>query len=298
MAAIKIWRACERANFRVNSPNNKNYGKPMRKILIIEDEQSIADTLVHSLEREGYATAWCARGLPGLELAQSGDYDLLVLDVGLPDLNGFELCKALRRASALPVIFLTARADEIDKIVGLEIGGDDYITKPFSPRELVARVKSVLRRGQAGGGPRAEGGPGGPNTHGPNALPGSGIPDQARPGLSHPAHSYPGHAYPGHARPPRLRIDRAGMRAFYLGRELELTRYEFRLLALLAAVPGQVHTREALMQQVWDSDSPSLDRTVDTHIKSLRAKFRAIEPEPDPFITRRGAGYALNEEVL
>ena len=230
----------------------------MRKIIVIEDERSIADTIIHSIEKEGFTARWCGGGLEGLKLIKSEPYDLLVLDVGLPDISGFELCKAIRAFSDIPIIFLTARSDEIDRIVGLEIGGDDYVTKPFSPRELGARIKSVLRRAA----PPAAGGT-------------ETLPDGEAP----------------------LRIDEDKMQALYHGRRLELTRYEFRLLALLAQSPGRVYSRESLMEKVWDDDSPSLDRTVDAHIKSLRAKCREIAPETDPILTHRGTGYALRDDL-
>lgn len=233
----------------------------MKKILIIEDEQSIADTVVHSVEREGYQAEWRTRGLEALELLKREDYALMVLDVGLPDISGFELCKTIRTFSSIPVIFLTARDDEIDRIVGLEIGADDYVTKPFSPRELGARIKTVLRRSA----PVEMGG------------------KNAKPVLEKSA--------------SRLGIDHEKLVASYLGRRLELTRYEFKLLALLAQNPGRVYSREALMQRVWGDDSPSLDRTVDAHVKSLRAKFREIDDAADPILTHRGTGYALKEDL-
>ena len=231
----------------------KVQGHSVKTIVVIEDERSIADSVIHSIEREGYAAVWCAAGREGLERVRKGGCDLVVLDVGLPDIGGFELCKAIRLFSGVPIIFLTARDDEVDKIVGLEIGGDDYVTKPFSPRELGARIKTVLRR-TAGA-------------------------EQERPD-----------------RMDGLRIDREKMQALYHGKRLELTRYEFRLLALLAERPGRVYSRESLMTNVWDSDSPSLDRTVDAHIKSLRAKCREIRPDADPIATHRGTGYALRED--
>jgi Response regulators consisting of a CheY-like receiver domain and a winged-helix DNA-binding domain len=229
----------------------------MKTILVIEDEQSIADTVVHSIEREGHSAAWCDRGLDGLERVKAGDCALVVLDVGLPDISGFELCKAIRAFSRVPIIFLTARDDEIDKIVGLEIGADDYVTKPFSPRELAARIKTVLRRAPSGAGDLLEG-------------------EVAR---------------------MRLVIDRDKVQACFAGRKLDLTRYEFMLLALLATHPGRVYSRESIMDAVWGDDSPSLDRTVDAHVKSLRAKFREIGEGVDPILTHRGLGYALRDDV-
>lgn len=236
----------------------------MQTILIIEDERSIADTVAHAVEREGFRAEWRERGLEGLERLRAGDCVLVVLDVGLPDVSGFELCKSIRAFSAVPIIFLTARDEEIDRIVGLEIGGDDYVTKPFSPRELGARVKSVLRRSGAGVG-RTPGTP--PTPSGPPGETGG------------------------------LVIDADRLAATFRGKKLELTRYEFGLLALLAGRPGRVYSREALLRAVWGDDSPSLDRTVDAHVKSLRAKFREVEAEADPIVTHRGSGYALKDDL-
>ena len=229
----------------------------MKNIIVIEDEQSIADTVVHCIEREGYTAQWYTRGADGLRRIKNGGCDLVVLDVGLPDISGFELCKDIRLFSDVPIIFLTAWSDEVDRIVGLEIGGDDYVTKPFSPRELGARIKSVLRRAAA-----------------PAPGPGGTL-----------------------AKKTPLCIDHDKLQACYHGKRLELTRYEFKLLALLAKSPGRVYSREALMRNVWDDDSPSLDRTVDTHIKSLRAKCKDIDPRVDPIITHRGTGYALRDDL-
>ena len=225
----------------------------MKHIIIVEDERSIADTVMHSVRREGFSAEWHSRGLTALERIREGHGDLIVLDVGLPDIGGFELCKAIRAVSSVPVIFLTARDEEIDTIVGLELGADDYVTKPFSPRELGVRIKTVLRR-----------------------------------------------AAPAPAAPPpasAFAVDRSKMTATYKGKPLVLTRYEFKLLALLAASPGRVFSRESLMAAVWGDDSPSLDRTVDAHIKALRAKCRAVDPDADPIRTLRGTGYALREDL-
>lgn len=233
-------------------------GELVKNILVIEDEQSIADTVVHAITKEGYAAEWCEQGLPGLDRLRSGDFALVVLDVGLPDISGFDLCKAIRAFSDVPVIFLTARNDEIDTIVGLELGADDYMTKPFSPRELGARIKSALRRFDAA----ASAGGGGPGA---------------------PKH--------------RLEINEKKRLTIFDGNRLELTRYEFGLLSLLAKQPGRVFSRETIMQTVWGDDSPSLDRTVDAHIKSLCAKFREAGADIDPITTHRGTGYALKDDI-
>ena len=237
----------------------------MKTILVIEDEQSIADTVLHCARQEGFAAVWRESGEDGLLFLREIGCDLVVLDVGLPDCNGFELCKTIRDFSRVPVVFLTARDDEVDKIVGLEIGADDYVTKPFSPRELGARIKTVLRR----------------TTEILSAIPvvGNAAPQAAKPcGL-----------------PEGLHIDEERLLVSFKETPLDLTRYEFRLLSLLAEQPGRVFSRQAIMNCVWGSDSPSLDRTVDAHVRSLRAKFRGVDSEADLIITHRGFGYALRD---
>jgi two-component system catabolic regulation response regulator CreB len=235
------------------------------KILIIEDEPAIADTLVYALKTEGFEPHWCATGTAGLAALRAHVFALVVLDVGLPDGSGFEFCKAIRLLSAVPVFFLTARSSEIDRVVGLEIGGDDYLVKPFSPRELTARVKAILRRTQL-------------------SAPSAAV---AKGPVSSPAEG-------GRAR--GFSVDEGRCRISYCGQALELTRYEYRLLKTLAAEPGRVFSRDQLMERVWEEPGASLDRTVDAHIKSLRAKLRAIAPDQDPIQTLRGMGYAMREE--
>ena len=214
-------------------------------ILLIEDEAAIADTLVYALGTEGFEVVWHTLGAAGFAALQQRHFDLVILDVGLPDCNGFELCKQIRRQSDVALMFLTARSDEIDRIVGLEIGGDDYVAKPFSPREVCARVKSILKR--------------------------------ARPAAM--------------AATP-FEVDRDGGRIRYQGRLLSLTRYEFLLLQTLIARPGRIYSRAQLMDLVW-TEADALDRTVDTHIKTLRTKLREIDPQHDPIATHRGLGYSL-----
>ncbi len=228
---------------------------PRQRILVVEDEPAIADTIVYALTTDGFEPHWCATGGAALAAAQSGTFALAVLDVGLPDINGFELFKQLQRTGhGLPAIFLTARASEIDKVVGLELGADDYIAKPFSPRELVARVRTVLRRVQ-----RAA-----PNTTAASAAIGFEIDDERKSIRLH-----------GHA--------------------LDLSRTEYRLLKVLIERPGRVFSRDELMERAWDDPASAFDRTVDAHVKALRAKLRAAAPDDDPIVTHRGLGYSLRE---
>ncbi len=236
---------------------------PLRPaILVVEDEAAIAETMVYALQTEGFVAVWKSTGRDALAVAQEQPFALAVLDVGLPDMSGFDVCRELQRAGRLPVIFLTARSGEVDKIVGLELGADDYMAKPFSPRELTARVRAVLRRT----------------------------------GENNPA--------PAPAASPAVAIARAvwqndavRCRISYRGRALELTRNEYRLLAALIAAPGRVFNRDQLMTAAWDDPGASLDRTVDAHIKTLRAKLRECAPEADPIVTHRGLGYSLREET-
>lgn len=223
----------------------------MPRILIIEDEAAIADTLLYALESEGHVVEHVTLGQAGLARLRESAFDLVLLDVGLPDGNGFELCRQIRAGSDLPVLFLTARGDEIDRIVGLEIGADDYITKPFSPREVAARVRVVLRRVSRAPGP-----------------PSPAVEDAV------------------------LRIDADQASASYRGQPLALTRYELLLLQTLVAHPGRVYSREQLMAAVWVAPKHATERTVDTHVKTLRAKLHAIDAASEPIRTHRGLGYS------
>ena len=217
-------------------------------ILIVEDEPAIADTISYALRTEGFIPSHADLGETALALVAKGSFKLVILDVGLPDISGFEVCRRLRTFSDLPVIMLTARAEEVDRIVGLEIGADDYVVKPFSPRELVARVRVILRRLDR---------------------------SQAR------------------APSAAFWVDEAKHRIEFHGKALDLTRYEFRLLKTLLAHPEQVFTRSQLLERVWPEAEDSGDRTVDTHIKTLRAKLRALDAEADPIQTHRGLGYSI-----
>jgi two-component system, OmpR family, catabolic regulation response regulator CreB len=227
------------------------------RILIVEDEPGIADTLQYALRTEGFEPVWCATGAAGLADAAAVTPALVILDVGLPDASGFEVFKQLRaNAPQLPVIFLTARSDEIDRVVGLELGADDYVPKPFSPRELVARVRTILRRATVS-----------PATPAPSAP------------------------------PSPLQIDAGKRQVRFYGQLLELSRYEYGLLQTLAARPGYVFSRETLLDRVWDDASDSLDRTVDAHVKTLRAKMKQVAPGLEPIRTHRGSGYAWAEDL-
>lgn len=221
-------------------------------ILIVDDEPAIAETLVYALRTEGYATEHQLIGGAVVPRVLAGGIDLVILDVGLPDRSGFDICRELRAGSDVPVIFLTAREGEVDRVLGLELGADDYVVKPFSPREVVARVRACLRR-------RA------------------------------PATSNEWQ------RVGAFEIDRDGRRIRYRGRRLDLTRYEYGLLEALLGRPGAVYSRVQLMDRVWADAPETADRTVDTHVKTLRAKLRdAGAVDADPIRTHRGLGYSID----
>jgi len=226
----------------------------LNAILLVEDEPAIADTVVYALATDGFAPHWSASGEAALAAAAEQSFALAIVDIGLPDINGFELFRRLHAAHPeLPVIFLTARSGEIDRVVGLELGADDYVAKPFSPRELVARVRTVLRRAQ-----RAV----------PAAVP---------------------------ATPTGFAVDDERKQIRYRGALLDLSRIEYRLLKVLVERPGRVFSRDELMHRAWDDPAASFDRTVDAHVKTLRAKLRAVAPDEDPIVTHRGMGYSLRE---
>jgi two-component system, OmpR family, catabolic regulation response regulator CreB len=230
------------------------------RILVVDDEPAIADTIVYALATDGFEPVWhgtAAAALRAVQQEEGPSFALAILDVGLPDLNGFELFKRLQAtAPGLPAIFLTARSGEIDRVVGLELGADDYVPKPFSPRELVARVRTVLRRVQ-----RA-------------AAPASAAAGSSATGFE---------------------VDDEKKAIRYRGKPLALSRTEYRLLKVLIERPGRVFSRDELMQRAWDDPASAFDRTVDAHIKLVRAKLREVAPEDDPIVTHRGMGYSLRE---
>ncbi len=225
----------------------------MPKVLLVEDEEAIAQTLIYALETEGLTPVWTRLGQEAMKILSAGDIAVMILDVGLPDGNGFDLCREIRRHSELPILFLTARHSEIDKVLGLELGGDDYVTKPFSPREVVARIKRILKR--------------------------AGSPVSAE-----------------RKNPGPLEVNVEHGTATFHGVSLRLTRYELLLLGVLRSQPGRIFSRAVLMDAIWTDALDTDERTVDTHIKTLRAKLRAVKPESDVIQTHRGLGYSLQLE--
>lgn len=231
------------------------------RILIVEDEPSIADNILYSMESEGFEAMVCNTGRDALARLRAEEFSLVVLDVGLPDITGFEVCRQLRTFREVPVIFLTARNSEVDRVVGLEIGGDDYVCKPFSPRELTARVRAVLRR-------------------------------------SHPAEKSPVESDEANKPSPLtpLIVDEVRCQISYFGDVLPLSRYEYRLLKIMSRHPGRVFSRTQLMEHASDEPDAAMERTVDAHVKSLRAKMKTLREECEPIMTHRGLGYSLTEK--
>ena len=221
----------------------------MTKILAIEDEEAIGSALEYQLRREGYEVTWVRDGAVGLETFETAGADLIVLDLMPPSMSGEEVCRSIRKSSAVPIIMLTAKGDEVDRIVGLELGADDYVTKPFSTRELMARVKAVLRRGR-------------PVTEAGHVLEGGDI-----------------------------RLDSERYEATVRGTPVHLTRKEFEVLELLMRNAGRVLPRDTLMDNVWGADYYGDTRTLDVHIKRLRAKCEVDPHSPGHLLTVRGIGY-------
>ena len=225
-----------------------------KTILIVEDEQNIVDILSFNLSREGYQTLEALDGPTGLQLALEQNPDLILLDLMLPGMDGFEVCRRVRESgSSTPILMLTAREEEADKVLGLEIGADDYITKPFSMRELIARVGANIRR----------------TTMQVPAEPTSAAIEAGD-----------------------LRVDPDSRQVFRAGQPIELTQREYELLSFLAAQPNKVYSRADLMEQVWNYDYVGDDaRTVDVTVRRLREKVEADPANPVHILTRRGAGY-------
>ncbi len=224
----------------------------MTRVLVVEDEETFRDTLSYLLTREGYDITLASNGLEGLRQFESVEPDIVLLDIMMPELSGTEVCRIIRQTSDTPIIMLTAKDSEIDKVLGLEMGADDYVTKPFSTRELVARIRAVLRRGTTGT---------------EEELPESII-------ESGPIH---------------IDLQRHTVRA--RGVEIALPLKEFELLALLIRNEGRVLTRTQLLDRVWGSDYVGDGKTLDVHIKRLRSKIESDPGEPVHIITVRGVGY-------
>lgn len=229
----------------------------MPRLLLVEDEPAIADALVYALKTERFEVDHALTGQDALDQHSKKPFDFVILDIGLPDMTGLEVCKQLRNTSSIPILFLTARDGELDRILGLELGGDDYVTKPFSPREIVARVRAIMRRA---GTEEAS--------------------DQDHPRLN-PRHSSP------------LSHDESSMKILCQGAPLELTAHEYKLLLVFLRQPNRVYTRDQLLDQAWEDPGSVTDRTIDAHIKTIRAKLKGANPGSEGLIqTRRGLGYA------
>jgi DNA-binding response OmpR family regulator len=225
------------------------------KVLVVDDETAVNNLLVYNLRKAGYDPLVAVDGSTALQMAKQSNPDLILLDLMLPEVDGLEVCRELRKTSKVPIIMITARGDEIDRVVGLELGADDYMCKPFSVRELLARIKAVLRRVQPDGG----------------ELPGDGV-------------------FRG---PGGLCLDVERRQTQASGFPVELTRLEFDLLLHLLVNAGRVLTRERLLEQAWGYDFTGDTRAVDSVVKRLRAKLRASAPEADCIEAVRGIGYRI-----
>lgn len=226
-----------------------------KTVLVVEDEENLLEALKYNLEREGFAVRTAVDGEAGLELARSLKPDLIVLDLMLPKMDGFELCRVLRRDSDVPILILTARGEEVDRVVGLELGADDYVTKPFSMRELLARVKAMLRRSR---------------------MP----PEEARLG-----------PFGEVLRAGDLEVDTSSHMVKLSGRPLVMKPREFDLLAFLMRHKGIVMTRDQILERLWGHDYIGDVRTVDVHVRWLRNKIEKDPGNPERIITIRGVGY-------
>jgi two-component system response regulator RegX3 len=224
----------------------------MTRVLVVEDEESYSDALAYMLRKEGYEVAIAANGNDALTEFDRNGADIVLLDLMLPGLPGTEVCRQIRQTSSVPVIMVSAKDDEVDKVVGLELGADDYVTKPYSPRELVARIRAVLRRGQE--------------------------PDLAPQTLE--------------AGPVRMDVERHVVTVGGQAQRLPLK--EFELLEMFLRNPGRVLTRGQLIDRVWGSDYVGDTKTLDVHVKRLRAKIEPDPGEPKYLVTVRGLGYKLD----
>lgn len=229
------------------------------KVLVVEDDQTLLDVLQYNLRQQGYDVLTAADGAAGLDTARGSKPDLVILDVMLPKMDGYEVCRILRRETTVPIIMLTAKTEETDRVVGLEVGADDYVTKPFSMRELIARVRAMLRRAVI---------------------------------MKKEAESSAGAPTPC-LKAGDLEIDVSRHTVSRQGVNIELTRMEFALLEFLARNQGQVFSRDHLLEKVWGYDFSGDTRTVDVHVSWLRHKIEANPAHPKHLLTVRGVGYKL-----
>ena len=221
----------------------------MQHILIVEDDKTIAESIIFILEQDSFSCQWFDNGTDALDYVENNAVDLMLLDVGLPDMSGFDVLRKVRIKSDLPVVIITARDDESDQVLALEgLGANGYITKPFSPRLVVAHVRSQLRRDRTGKNPKS-----------------------------------------------KFSINQAMQKILFHNQELTLTQTEFKILSHLIKHPNQVHSRDYLMNNIWDRPHGSDEKTINTHIKSIRKRLHEIDEINDPIETHRGIGYSLIE---
>ncbi|MEF3127294.1 response regulator [Rhizobium leguminosarum] len=227
------------------------------RILVVDDEPHIRDVICFALERAGLAWLAARNGTEAMAAFRRGTIDLIILDIGIPDMDGLEVCRQIRKTSGLPILFLSARDEEIDRVLGLEIGGDDYVTKPFSPRELVARVKAILKRSSNGAEPERR-----------HATLVAGA----------------------------LSLDRRGRTVTFCDGEIAMTALEFAILDALLSRPDTVFSREQLMEAAYGAGTYVADRTIDSHIRNIRAKFLAAGGQ-GVIATVHGIGFKLGSEI-
>ncbi len=227
-----------------------------KQILIVDDERHIREVIRFAFEKNGFDTLEANNGVQALEICRKNEPDLIILDILMPEMDGTEVCRELRRTSRVPILFLSSKDDEVDRIIGLEIGGDDYVVKPFSPRELVARAKAIFRRTKSAATNGAE-------------------PKSVAPQAEH----------------NRLRLNLDTFQAFWEDAEIVLTVTEFGILRTLLGYPGKAFTRDALVDGAYAHETYVTDRTIDSHIRRIRQKFK--QAGGDPIETIHGLGYKL-----
>jgi DNA-binding response OmpR family regulator len=242
----------------------------IRRVLIVDDDQGLRTVLAAALSDEGFAVSQAGDGLAGVRAFESDGADLVILDILMPEMDGLEVCRRIRRKSAVPIVLLSSRADEVDRVTGLETGADDYVTKPFSTRELVARIRAIERRLAAA----------------PAAAPGAA--PAAAPALAGALGGEVVEVGP-------LRLDPARFEAKWRGKAVVLTRSEFQILGALARHRGTVLARERLLDLARGDDAVVTDRTVDTFVKRLRKKIRDVDGAFDEIETVFGVGYRYRD---